>query len=114
MLLKFAYEDFIADRRFKNTTEGNIRNYRQLLYPFIDYCLQRGLNNLEDVRFSHLRDYLMECQANGNKTSTINSKIQRIRAFYSYMYEEKMVKENIAKKEKLQKEDIKIDVFTDE
>lgn len=114
MLLKFAYEDFIADRRFKNTTERNIRNYRQLLYPFIDYCLQRGLNNVEDVRFSHLRDYLMECQANGNKPSTINSKIQRIRAFYSYMFEEKMVKENIAKKVKLQKEDIKIDVFSDE
>lgn len=48
------------------------------------------------------------------RQSAINSKIQCIRAFYSYMYEEKMVKENISKKVKLQKEDIKIDIFTDE
>ena len=41
MLLKFAYEDFIAGRTFKKH-ERNIRNYRQLLYPFIEYCLQQG------------------------------------------------------------------------
>lgn len=114
MLLKFAYEDFIADRRFKNTTERNIGNYRQLLYPFINYCLEQGILNVEDVKYSHLRDYLMQCQSNGNKPSTINTKLQRIRAFYNYLIEEKMVTENIAYKIKLQKEDVKIDVFTDE
>lgn len=114
MLLKFAYEDFIADRRFKNTTEKNIKNYHQLLKPFIEYCVAKGLNNVEDVRHSHIRDYLLECQQKGNKPSTINSKIQRMRAFYNYLLEEKVVKENIALKVKQQKEDVKIDVFTDE
>ncbi|PYF02329.1 tyrosine-type recombinase/integrase [Ureibacillus chungkukjangi] len=114
MLLKFAYEDFIADRRFKNTTERNIQNYRQLLAPFIEYCIARGLNNVTDVRHSHIRDYLLECQERGNKPSTINSKIQRIRAFYNYLLDEKIVTENIALKVKQQKEDVKIDVFTDE
>ena len=114
MLLKFAYEDFIADRRFKNTTEKNIKNYHQLLKPFIQYCIAKGLNNVADVRYSHIRDYLIECQQKGNQPSTINSKIQRMRAFYNYLLEEKVVKENIALKVKQQKEDVKIDVFTDE
>jgi integrase/recombinase XerD len=114
MLLKFAYEDFIADRRFKNTTEKNIKNYHQLLKPFIEYCIVKGLNNVDDVRYSHIRGYLLECQQKGNKPSTINSKIQRMRAFYNYLLEEKVVKENIALKVKQQKEDVKIDVFTDE
>lgn len=114
MLLKFAYDDFIADRRFKNTTERNIQNYRQLLAPFIEYCIARGLNNVADVRYSHIRGFLLECQEKGNKPSTINSKIQRIRAFYNYLIEEKIVTENIALKVKQQKEDVKIDVFTDE
>lgn len=114
MLLKFAYEDFIADRKFKNTTERNIQNYKQLLLPFIEFCIAKGLINVEDVRHSHLKEYLVECQEKGNKPSTINSKIQRIRAFYNYLLEEKIVSENIALKVKLQKEDIKIDVFTDE
>jgi len=114
VLLKFAYDDFIADRRFKNTTERNIQNYRQLLLPFIKYCQEKGLINVEDVSHSHIRDYLLDCQEKGNKPSTINSKIQRIRAFYNFMLEEKMVRDNIALKVKQQKEDVKIDVFTDE
>lgn len=114
MLLKFAYEDFIADRRFKNTTEKNIQNYRLLLLPFVDYCIEKDVLNVEDVKVSHLRRYLMECQERGNKPSTINSRIQRIRAFYNYLIDEKMVTENIARKIPFQKDDVKIEVFTDE
>lgn len=114
MLLKFAYEDFIADRRFKNTTEANIQNYKQLLLPFVEFCHSKGAINIEDVRPSHLKEYLLICQENGNKPNTINTKIMRIRAFFNYLVEEKIVTENIAKKVKLQKADVKIDVFTDE
>jgi len=38
----------------------------------------------------------------------------RIRAFYNFLVDEKIVKENIAKKVKMQRADVKIDVFTDE
>lgn len=114
MLLKFAYEDFIADRRFKNTTEVNIQNYKQLLLPFVEFCQAKGAINIEDVRASHFKEYLLVCQENGNKPNTINTKIMRIRAFYNYLVEEKIVTENIAKKVKLQKADVKVDVFTDE
>lgn len=32
----------------KNTAERNIQNYRKLLAPFIEYCLAKELNNVED------------------------------------------------------------------
>ncbi|MDQ0194027.1 hypothetical protein J2T20_002395 [Paenibacillus wynnii] len=35
MLLKFAFQDFLDDRRFKNTTEKNIRNYQTMLGEFV-------------------------------------------------------------------------------
>lgn len=114
MLLKFAYEDFIADRRFKNTTTVNIKNYQRILYPFIEYCESIGVLNIEQVTQSHLRDYLMLCQDNGNKPNTINTKIMRVRAFYNYLVEENIVRDNIAKKVKMQKTDVKIEIFTDE
>lgn len=114
MLLKFAYEDFIAERRFNNTTDTNVENYKRLLYPFINYCIDNGVLNVEDVSYSHLRDYLVECQNRGNKPNTINSIILRVRAFYNYLVDEKIVRESIAKKVKLQKADVKIDVFTDQ
>ncbi|WP_301107109.1 tyrosine-type recombinase/integrase [Sporosarcina sp.] len=114
MLLKFAYQDFLADRKFKNTTQVNIGNYERTLGLFIDYCLDRGVINIEEVAHSHVRSYLLDCQERGNKPSTINTKIMRIRAFFNYLIEERIVSENIARKVKLQTEDVKIDVFTDE
>ncbi|WP_339217095.1 hypothetical protein [Ornithinibacillus sp. FSL M8-0202] len=39
MLLKFAFQDFLNDRRYKNTTKTNIRNYQTLLGEFIYYCI---------------------------------------------------------------------------
>jgi len=53
MLLKFAYEETDDS---KNTTEKNIKYYHQLLKPFIEYCIVKGLNNVEDVRHLNIRD----------------------------------------------------------
>jgi len=85
LLLKFAFEEFITDRRFKNTIAVNIKNYNQLLKPFVDYCVARGVLNVEDVTQTHIKDYLLLCQESGNKPNTINTKIMRIRAFYNYL-----------------------------
>ncbi|WP_427137603.1 tyrosine-type recombinase/integrase [Psychrobacillus psychrodurans] len=114
MLLKFAYQDFLADRKFKNTTETNIKNYEMTLGQFIKYCLEHGVINIEEVGHHHVRNYLLDCQERGNKPNTVNTKILRIRAFFNYLIEEKIVSENMGRRVKLQKEDVKIDVFTDE
>lgn len=45
LLLKFAYQDFLEDRQFKNTTEANINNYKMLLGEFIDYSIKQEVVN---------------------------------------------------------------------
>lgn len=114
MLLKFAFDDFIADRRFNNTTESNISSYRYMVKPFIDYCIENGAINVEDVTRQHLKSYLVEYQQKGRKSNSINTIILRVKAFFNYLVEEGIVKENITKKIKTQKVDVKIDTFTDE
>ena len=59
MLLKFAYQDFLDDRRFKNTTKANIKNYEMLLGKFVDYCIENEVVNVEDITYSHVRQYLI-------------------------------------------------------
>lgn len=114
MLLKFGYQDFLDDRKFKNTTKTNIKNYEMILAKFIDYCIENQVVNVEDISYSHVRQYLLKCQEKGDIASTINSKLMRIRAFLNYMVECEVIKNNPAKKVKMQKDDVKIDVFTDE
>lgn len=113
MLLKFAYDDFIADRKFNNTTQANINSYKYMIKPFIEYCIDEGAINVEDVKRNHLKNYLVMCQQQNKKPNTINTIILRAKAFFNYLVDEGIVKENIAKKIKVQKVDVKIDTFTD-
>ncbi|NQX66654.1 tyrosine-type recombinase/integrase [Paenibacillus alba] len=114
MLLKFAFQDFLDDRKFKNTTGKNIRNYQTMLGEFVNYCIQHEIVSVEDITFNHVRKHLMECQERGNIAGSINTKLMRIRAFLNYMVECEVIKKNPAQQVKMQKEDVKIDVFTDE
>lgn len=114
MLLKFAFKDFLDDRKFKNTTQKNIRNYLTLLGEFVNYCTDHEVVNVEDITQSHVRDYLMSCQEKGNQAGTINTKLLRIRAFLNYMVECEVIKNNPAQRVKFQRTDVKIDVFSDE
>ncbi|WP_285395262.1 phage integrase SAM-like domain-containing protein [Lysinibacillus sp. fls2-241-R2A-57] len=114
MLLKFAFDDFIADRRFNNTTDSNINSYKYLIKPFVDYCLKEGAVNVEDVTRNHFKNYLIIAQQHNKKPNTINTIILRPKAFLNNCVEEGYVDENIAKKIKTQKVDVKIDTFTDQ
>jgi integrase/recombinase XerD len=114
VLLKFAYQDFLEDRKFKNTTKTNIKNYEMLLGKFVEYCIENQVVNAEGITYSHVRQYLLKCQEKGDKAGTINTKLLRIRAFLNYLVECEVIKTNPAKKIKPQKDDVKIEVFSDE
>lgn len=94
MLLKFAFQDFLDDRRFKNTTEKNIRNYQTMLGEFVRYCIQHEVVSVEDITYNHVRQHLMECQERGNKAGSINTKLMRIRAFLNYMVDCEVIAKN--------------------
>lgn len=113
MLLKFAFEDFIADRKYQNTSDSNIASYRYMVKPFIDHCIDEGVINVEDVTRVHFKNFLIMAQQQNKKPHTINTIILRTKAFFNYCVEENYIQENIAKKVKTQKVDVKIDTFTD-
>lgn len=46
MLLKFAYEDFIADRKLKNLSKSTIIGYQYVVRPFVENPLP-GLIELD-------------------------------------------------------------------
>ncbi|WP_242277112.1 phage integrase SAM-like domain-containing protein [Bacillus cereus group sp. BfR-BA-01446] len=94
MLLKFVYQEFLEDRKFRNTTEVNIQNYKVLLGGFIDYCHEKTVLNVEEVKSINVKGYLRYCQDKGNSANKINTKFQRIRAFFNYLVEERIFSGN--------------------
>jgi len=115
LLLKFAYQELLDEKRFNNVTSTTIYNYKLFLGEFIDYCSQKELIYVEDVTKGHIKEYLKEGLSRGNKPLTFNSRLQRIKSFFIFMVECGVIKdsENPAKHIPRQKEDVSIDVFTD-
>lgn len=113
MLLKFAVQDFLDDREFKNLSQTTINSYKDILGQFLQFCNENEIVNVEDITSNHVKKYIIQCQKRGNNATTTNSKLQRIRAFFNYMVEIEVIEKNPAKKVPKAKEDIRIEVFTD-
>lgn len=60
---------------------------------------------------STIRSYILKCQDKGNNAETINTKLVRIRAFFNNMVNAEQLK---PVQPKLLKEDVKVEVFSDE
>lgn len=113
LLLKFAIQDFLDDREFKNLSTTTIDSYKEILGQFLKFCNENEIVNVQDVTQNTVKTYLLKYQKKGNNATTTNSKLQRIKAFLNYMVEIEVIEKNPAKKIQRAKEDIKIDVFTD-
>lgn len=114
LLLRFAFQDYLADREYHNSSEANMKNHRIITGDFIDYCLDNDITNVEDITSGLIKRYFLECRnERGNGAGTINTRLMRIRAFLNYCVAEKILTENVALEVKRLREDAKINVFTD-
>lgn len=62
MLLNFAFQDFMQDRKFKNTISSSIQNYKLQLGGFADFCPTNNVLNVESITAGHIKDFMMEYQ----------------------------------------------------
>lgn len=113
MLLKFAVQEFLDDREFKNVSRTTLEDYKLQLGKFLEFCNENEIVNVEDITQNTIKKYLIYYQKKGNNATTINSKLQRVNALLNYLVEIEVIDKNPAKKIQRLKEDIRIDVFTD-
>lgn len=114
MLLKFAIEDFLSDREFKNVTKSTLDGYKVILKQFFNYVVEQEIVNVEDLNPHVLKKYLMYCSKElGNNVVSVNSKIKVIKAFLNYMVEEEVISKSPMAKIQQSKQDIRINAFKD-
>jgi len=117
LLLKFAIKDFKEDREFKNLSPKTIDGYIRTLNEFHNFCVENEIVNAEDVTASVVKSYLLYCQKKRkNNPVSINHKLHNLKIFFNYLAEIEVINEkrNPAQKIGFVKEEVKIDVFTDE
>jgi len=117
LLLKFAIQEFKDDREYKNLSARTIESYLMTLLEFQDYAAKQEVLNAEDATASVIKSYLIHCQKErNNNPTTRNSKLHSLKIFFNFLEGEELItaKQNPTKKIGYVKEEIKIEVFTDQ
>jgi integrase/recombinase XerD len=116
LLFKFALSEFRADRQYRNVSDRTLTAYMSLMDEFHRFCIDNEIVNLEDCTQSLVKKYLLSCKEKGNNVTTVNSKLHILKIFFNYFELEMEVftaKTNPTKRIMYAKEDVKIEVFTD-
>lgn len=116
MLLKFAIKEFLDEREFRQVSPKTITNYKFFLGDFHSYCTNNEIIDISDITQSTIKSFLLYCQKKkGNNPTTVNTKLQALKAFFNYLEEIELIttKQNPCKKVGYIKAEVKATTFTD-
>ncbi|RDV25865.1 tyrosine-type recombinase/integrase [Lysinibacillus capsici] len=114
MLIKFAIQDFLDERKMMNASEYTLINYKSFFKGFQLWLRENGIQDVSDITANSLRLYLTYCKnEKGNGPNTINNKVKNLKAFFNHLIENEYLQHNPCLKLKKQQTDERIEVFTD-
>lgn len=59
LLLKFAIQDFLDDRKFKNVSKTTMDDYKMQLGQFLKFCNDNKIVNVEDITQSTIKNFII-------------------------------------------------------
>lgn len=83
-------------RDVKKTSENTRLSYRRDLRKLEQFLLGEGICETEDIQAAHLQAYVHSLEEQNFKAATVSRHIASIKAFYHFLYEEHLVKEDIS------------------
>lgn len=86
----FQYLEF--EKRFSAHT---VRAYQTDLEQFKSYLLDElGMQNLENVKHSHIRSFMVDLITKGRQARTVNRKLSSIKSYYRFLLRRGVLSEN--------------------
>jgi len=116
MLMKFAIQDFIEEKKYMNLSPNTVNSYNATLKDFQRFCSDKELIDIDEVREATVKSFLIYCQeVRGNNVVSRNTKLHHLKIFFNYLETIEVIaeKKNPVRRMKLAKEDIQIEAFTD-
>ena len=90
-------DGFITDlRNTKKISENTEMSYRGDLMKAKRYMEEQGIRDVKKITSTNLNSYILHLEKNKFSTATISRNIASLKAFYSYLYKENIVRENAA------------------
>ncbi len=95
--MKQIVEAFISYlHNIKKTAENTTASYRRDLQKWVNFMGSLGVTDVRMITTEHLQRYVHYLESMQFKAATVSRNIASIKAFYHYMYKEKLVDEDIS------------------
>lgn len=115
MYLQEAVREYLYDIECRNYTQKTIKGYKNNLLRFAKYTVDElGIDDLEEVRPVHIKNYLNYLSGKKRKAIYINGILKNIRSFFKYCSNEGYCANVSLKVKWLHEEDYIIKTFEDE
>ena len=89
---EFRLEPYTDYLRFeRGLSDRTVDAYRRDLRHMVDFLGERGVEQVEGVRFAHLRDYVFHLGERGLKGSSVRRALSSMRAYFSFLMEEQVL-----------------------
>lgn len=98
-----SFEPYIAQyfkhlRDEKNLAINTLESYERDLRQVVVFLTDQGIEQVEQVKTFDLMRYLDALEAEGKSSATISRISATLRSFFGYIYEERLIDENPAKR----------------
>lgn len=115
MLIRFAVKEFTSEKEFENLSQNTLNSYGFLFENFMGWCEENEVERVEQVSSRTIKSYLLMCKTErDNNPTSINTKRKQFRAFFNFLVSEGIMENNPTDAVKRVREDIRINVFTDQ
>ncbi len=105
MSIEELAKEFILDCKVRNLSPRTVRNYEKQLVYFKRFLKEaQGVENLEELKPIHIKQFIAMLQEKKNKPSYVNDLLKVVKVLCRYAYEEGYAEELITKKVKNVKE----------
>lgn len=88
MLLSEAFSLFMFEQRVKNNSPATIAYYSYFLTEFLNWL---EITEVEELDIIHYKDYILYLADTGIKSTSINTKIRAVKAFYNFLIDEEKI-----------------------
>lgn len=81
-------KEWLLDCKIRCFSNRTVKSYRNNMERFFRWCSEQGIETIEGVNVSIIKQFILNLQTSGCKGTYINSLIKTLRAFFVYVSDE--------------------------
>lgn len=91
MTILQAYDLFMYEQRFRNNSSATLEYYSNALGMFLEFA--GSSLPVEQLDISLYREYVIHLQDTGIKSTSVNSYVRAVKAFYNFLIEDERIRD---------------------